>query len=319
MLHRLACAGAFWALAGVAVCSTAMAEDTACHLKRIAYLDITPNSAGQPSVPITINGVSKPFFVDTAGYLSTVQQSTIDEMHLKTAHNKNKVFYPAYGKYSDQTAFPDSFQIGAIPVSKIGLVVIPEGIHLDPNDAGSIAGDILHLFDAEFDFAAAKFSLFLPNDCGDRVVHWTRAPYAILPFSDSAPIAGSVSYIITPRSSWHVIVPGKLDGMDVDVTIDTGSTTSFMTLEDAKSLLPPAQRQKLSGSNTSNTLFKKLELGGVTVNNPLIHTQPDLLSTEQHLGTMRPKLILGMSALQQLHLYFNYRDKKIYLTPASAH
>lgn len=312
-------AGAGIAAALISILSPVRAEDTACHLKRVAYLDITQNNAGQPSIPVVINGISKPFFVDTAGYLTSVQQNAIAELGLKTARSKEAVLYPAYGKKSELTAFPDSFQLGVIPISKIGLVVMPSGIHNDPNDAGSISGDILHIFDVEFDFAAAKFSLFLPNDCGDRVVHWTHGTYGVLPFTDAAATADSASYIFEKRAEWHIVVPGKLDDADVDVTIDTGSTVSFMTLEDARSILPPAQRAKLADQDVGNTLFKKLALGEMTVNNPTIYVQQDKLGNAQRLGKLKPQLILGMSALRQLHLYINYKDKKIYLTPASAH
>jgi hypothetical protein len=38
-----------------------------------------------------------------------------------------------------------------------------------------------------------------------------------------------------------------------------------------------------------------------------------------HLFDSETKLILGMGILRQLHIYIAYREKKLYVTAASAH
>jgi len=63
------------------------------------------------------------------------------------------------------------------------------------------------------------------------------------------------------------------------------------------------------------TLTSRFSLGGVSVENP------DLLLYPR--GAMAlpgdPELILGMGILRQLHMYIAYKERKLYVTAASAH
>jgi hypothetical protein len=46
---------------------------------------------------------------------------------------------------------------------------------------------------------------------------------------------------------------------------------------------------------------------------------PDKVSGTARFGHSDPTIILGMGILRQLHLYIAYREKNLYVTPASAH
>lgn len=314
-------------LAGFVVGSTANAEDQkSCVFKRGANLDITLASAGVPLVPVTIQGVRKLFLIDTAGAYSTVTIPTANELSLPTEPlSKDHRFFYFNGEEPKRIAHTETFTVGQLPLKNMSFLVMPPPT-VTADVEGSIAGDILHFFDEEYDFANAKFQVFLQNDCGDRVVHWPHTSYGVIPFEMDRPYSYSNGMLDTDTLAWHIIVPGLLDGTEVDVTIDTGSTMSTMTLEDAREVFPSrTEAQKLQrvdrpavGDDGVYTYpFKTLSLGAVDISNPWIILRHNKLGVIARFGKNRPQLILGMNVLQKLHLYVNYRDKKLYVTGAT--
>jgi predicted aspartyl protease len=316
-------------LSGIFLCAllpfAAQADDSpVCKLTRVANIDMTFDAAGRPAIPVTLNGVTKQFFIDTAGIYSAVSEETAVELNIKQVSLFRSAMLSLDGTAVTKMARPDTMAIGKLNLPKgVALAVRPAG-HSGSDVAGSLSPDILQFFDVEFDFATGKFELFLQSDCGETVVHWTNGPYSILPFEMDKEL--SSLNLIKLGKDWHIIARGQLDGVDVDVNVDTGSSTQFMTLEDAKSVMPRGtdtdklQRSgEVMGAEAYSYPFKTLKLGDVTVNNPRVVIQKNRLGMVANLGKTRPQLILGASVLRQLHFYISYKNKKIYLTEASAH
>jgi len=321
-------------VAAVAVCLAAFlappasAEDQPkCTLTRAANLDMTLDQAGRPVVPVSINGTKLSFVVDTAGIYTGVRQKTVDGLKLRTESLRNGLLLTLNGKKIDTIAHADELLIGRLPIKDMSFMVWPQSHDANDSD-GTLAGEFLHLFDIEFDFAAAKFSLFLQNDCGPRVVHWTSGPHGELPFEMNKTPMNTSMYIFNKSADWHIVARAKLDGVDVDATIDTGSTMSFMTVEDAADVLPQEMDEKNlkrldSGDDPEHAIFtypfKTLDFGDIRIDHPQIimqHRTDDGLSRRFQ---SRPQIILGTSALRQLHLYISYKDRIIYFTNATAH
>ena len=298
-----------------ALTSAVAADGQPCKLTRVANLPMKIDSAGRPAIDVTLNGVTKLFLINSAGIYSSVAEESLPDFNLKIVPLFQHPISLMDGTLVNKIAYPDSLLIGnlRIPTAGYALAVIPPG-HTAPGDAGSISPDILRLFDVEFDFAAARFELFMPSDCGDQVVHWTHAPHAVLPFQMS-------------HNDFHIVTRAKLDGKDVDVIVDTGSTTAFMSLDDAKDIIPGGQDKNLKplpgnlplGPQAYTYPFKTLTLGDITVDNPVVILEPSIPDVVGTMGKIRPVMILGASALQQLHLYISYKEKKIYVTNASTH
>jgi len=104
-------------------------------------------------------------------------------------------------------------------------------------------------------------------------------------------------------------------------TIDTGASRSVMSLELAKNLFDLDEKDpKLTAVNgrfhALHYPFGALTLQGISV----LHPDIELISEkESHVPDGDPKLILGMGILRQLHIYIAYKEKKLYVTAASAH
>lgn len=301
-----------WAAIVLAAGTVAVrAEDVtpSCQLHRQADLDMYADTLGRPAIPVDINGNRKTFLIDTAGIFSMVTPETVSSANLRTKQAKVPLVL-VNGDRPQKMAIAENLTIGTITLSQVPLPVIPESMSFG-NSAGQISGDILHVFDNEFDFAAARFSLFLPDTCGARHAYWTQGSYGEVPFKK---LPKGVQNL-----EWHITIPAKLDGIDIWVTINTGTTTSFMIADktrltlakkiwkqhnpDAKKL-PPAYMYP----------FQALSIGNVTIYNPDIML---LTGNAPDWKKAKPELILGMSVLSQLHLYISYKDKKVYLTSAS--
>jgi predicted aspartyl protease len=322
------------AIAVAAVCLSvflspaAQAEDPpACKLTRAAFLDMTLDQAGRPVIPVSINGAKLSFVVDTAGIYTGVRQNTVDALKLRTASLRNGFLRTGDGEKIDTMAYADELLVGRLPIKDMAFMVWPASHNANDSD-GTLAGEFLHLFDVELDFAAAKFSLFLQNDCGPKVVHWTHEPHGELPFEMNKPPMDSQNYIFYKPADWHIIAHAKLDGVDIDATIDTGASGAFMTVEDALDALPYGTDEKslkrLGGGGDSEHAvftypFKTLEFGDIKIENPQIIMQHNADSGAARRFQSRPQLVLGTSILRQLHIYISYKDKKIYFTNATAH
>ena len=119
-----------------------------------------------------------------------------------------------------------------------------------------------------------------------------------------------------------VRIPVTVDGNRVMAILDTGSVTSFISMDLARKfgVTPDNKDLKLKTSYGFKDRFKEfdypfktLSLDGLTVNNPHIRIMSDAV-----LSGFGGDLTLGVSFLRQLHIYIAYKEEKLYITPAAA-
>ena len=279
-----------------------------CRLVRHAALDMIP-FGGLVVVENAIGDKPVKMLVDTGGFLTCFNESKAVELGLQVQ------FYPASGivMYGGQglrrfVTLAD-FRIGRMRAPQLGYPLLPAGRLPDGID-GLLAPDFLASFDVEFDFAGGKLNLFSKDHCG-KVTYWTDAP--VTPIS-----------IVREEDQVHIAAYVMLDGTEIKAVIDTGSSKTLMSLEEARSLLRLERDDpRLTDDHTFNDLegtkrfpFKQMTFGNVQVNNPEIVLVPDRAA---RMGPNPPKLILGMSVLRHLHMYIAYREKNLYVTDANEH
>lgn len=314
------------AMAWFGLMGAAVAGDVAsCVLHRVVDLDVSPDRCGRPLVKVSLNGTMEYFLVDTAGIYSGVTPDTVSELGLEARYMKTGLVHMVSGETSNHIVRIEHMQIGTLALPPISLVVMPPSA-VAADSQGLLSGEFLHLFDLEMDPVAAKFSLFLHNECSERVVHWTHGPYAALDFRMSQMDASNSWRIVRRAQEWHIVVPAKLDGEDIEVTIDTGASTSVMQYGEAEALLSSDQMHQLKRVDTDfgsispvyRHPFKILDLGGVQIKNPSVGIVPGSRGTPAKILSPKPQLILGDNVLNQLHVYIAYQDHKIYITAADA-
>jgi Aspartyl protease/gag-polyprotein putative aspartyl protease len=286
--------------------TSAFAAD-ACHLTRLASLDMPIDKFEGASVPMTVGDRTLHLLIDTGGVDSMLTQSAVKSLDLVTDIITGMQVRMFGGIQIDRTAKAHDVSFGNLKAPTLQFLVMPDG-HMASNLDGTLAPDILRNYDADFDFANAKFSLFSSDHCTGKVVWWTAAPYAQVP--------------INMDDAHHLEIVVELDGKEVRATVDTGASISILNLEEAERLFgfnetsPDVESvDTASRSHTYKYPFKLLNFEGVAVSNPDIRLYPSSGS----LMADGPKMIIGMNILRHMHMYVAYHEQKIYLTAASAH
>ena len=295
-------------------------------LNLVTSLDLRTLPSGRPAIDGMIGDTPETFLIDTGGVISMVTSRTVRELKLTTTTNRRMALTGVNGASTQTVAQLPSITIGRYRQQGVYFFVMR--VRDDPSDttqpefAGLIAPDFLQNFDADFDFAQKKLNLISPDHCAGKVQYW------------SAPSIAIVS--MTMDSAGHIKFPMTLDGRRVNALLDTGASTTTLNLTVARQQFdvdpnaPDVEKVgELSGGYSASVYrrrFKTLAFEGVVINNPMIDLLPDLMGGQvaaaPRTGSIIredrgiPEVILGMTTLNQLHLYIAYKERKVYITAA---
>jgi predicted aspartyl protease len=297
-------------------------------LMMVTSVPMRPIAAGPPGIEVSIADTPQTFLVDTGGVFSSVTKRTVRELNLKPAQ-PNFTTTNLRGQKSDQAIRLPSIAIGRLRQEGVYFQVDPAADNPDDKNpqpyGGTLGPDLLQRFDADFDFANGSLNLVSPDHCKGKAVYWTAPAVAIVP--------------IRVAQFGHVFFPMTLDGKRVAVLLDTGSTDTVMNLDVARRVFnvnvnaPDVQKlgQATGGyaANVYRRRFKKLELDGVVIADPLITLTPNMMGPPPAPPTGSffwqnddlqglPDLVLGMSVLSKLHVYIAYQERKLYLSAGAS-
>jgi predicted aspartyl protease len=317
---------------------TAAAQDCG-PLKKVSSLDMTFASSGQVMVPVGINGTTEKFLLNTAGGRSTLSQSAIASLGLKSVDiGRGSPMNTAGGNASRRVVTISNLSLGTIQGKNIELMVDPNanmGSNAKLPVAGSLADDLVENGDFELDFAAAKLNYFSTDHCDGHVVYWTSTAPAILEYRATRPGATN-----TPFDS-HIRFHVTVDGKDMLAVLATGAAISTMTTRAAKALydlsidspdtVPLGTPDGDPNHRAFGYIFKTMNFGGVSVINPRVRIAPDIMGEndpDNRFGpsdraikiddNRQPDMIIGMDVLRKLHIYVAAHGQKLYITAAAA-
>ena len=321
-------------------CQSAQAQDCA-PLQLITSINMIPQD-GRFVVPVTINNHAAKLLVDTGGGISTINSGATEALGLHPIDGARIQLLDGLGNISKKYVGLDAFTIGGLRTSKIQFMVSP-GSDDTGEIAGSLASDVMSLYDIELDFAAAKLNFFSQKHCPGKVIYWPNQGVAQVPITLQRPTGdnsrtGFTTYV--DRGA-HIWVPVLLDGKPFHAMIDTGSSRSAISANTAKFVLGVSEDSPGStplGSvdgdpkHTAFThVFSTLTFDGVTVTNPHFIVTPDLIGDKDPNNSSRTDtrvrriddyisidLTVGMEVLRKLHLYVAFGERNLYITPASA-
>ena len=134
------------ASAGVLSIPAQAAEDCG-PLKEIATLD----AARLPDSPVMtvdalLNGQTRSMIVQTGALISTLRESALDGLGLKSIANSNVVFVKGSKQTSESFAQADTFSLGAIRIARMQFEVPPDTAEKRPW-AGMLASDLFSIYD----------------------------------------------------------------------------------------------------------------------------------------------------------------------------
>ncbi|MFI4978899.1 MAG: aspartyl protease family protein [Nevskiales bacterium] len=282
--------------------------DKGCQLQRIAQLDMLPNEAGSILIPVGLNGQPGALALDTGAFWSVLRQGVVSGLG---RHEAAITQVGAGGGELNRFVELPSIEVGPSTFKHADFFVGPDELTDDPRVGGNLGANVLQEYDLEIDPGHRKVSLFLQQHCKEAPVYWAESDAVSIPFDLD-------KHLIT--------IPVVLDGKPLRALLDTGASTSVLSLKAAKALfgLTP-QSEDVRASVKAQTLdgigvalyrhrFKSLDIGGITFNGPLLNLGVDNLErvNRRSLGDKAPDLILGMHQLRLLHLYIAYGEKTLY-------
>jgi predicted aspartyl protease len=254
----------------------------------VANLTLEPDWYGGPTVDVPLGGKDLSLLVDTGGARSMLTGSAVRDLKLKPLPIRGERV-TLYGGLEvtdwvkvQAPGLPSSFYV--MPDARVPYAL-----------SGTLAPDFLSRYDVGFDFARARMSLFKPGAC---------------PVSDATPMQQDETH--------HLIVTIELDGRKIPAMLDTGASRSDFSLETARRLFgtdlkeAPARRADCERGVAVHT-FRRLTIGGVTLDHPDIVLVPDQVGGRPP-GS--PRLVIGMGILRRLNLTVFYGRDRIAIRPA---
>ena len=332
--------------------TTALAAEN-CPLPQIADTAELKPVAGSDlmTVPVEINGKQKAFLLDIGMGTMKVSQATVSELGLPEAaklttsiqlggsggmanmgaqqslHIDAPVYETKGGRSREDLRTRvriANFTIGGATARSLQFVVANEGEVAKgaPYD-GLLTNDIFRQYDAELNFAGHQVNFLTPAKCTepDQVVFWSHYEIGVIPITI---VDGKIQ------------VPVTIEGHPVQATIDTASARSVMRRDIAEltlgykagtpAMMPSGDLKDGMGEPVYGHTFSQIAFaGGVTaVNVPALIQTNDMirpLDKDVVLGSKAtaaedriPDFTLGMDVLHQLHMYFVFGQKKLYVT-----
>jgi predicted aspartyl protease len=281
------------------------ADSRPCQLIEAASLAMSVAPSGRLYVPMTVEGKSINMMIDTGNIGSMLTNDAAKKLDLHPLQFALSRIQMYGGKKVDYYVDARNVSLGGLNTDKMRFMILPgDDVHEDNID-GILGPDILQSYDADFDFANSKLNLFSLDHCDGGVVYWTREPVAVVP--------------TTLDEVNHTQLTVSLDGKDIDGIIDTGSQRTLVDWDMVKSQFginenSPGVVSHKDGDEVYYTYpFKALNFGGIAITNPDLMLVP---GAESHTRT---HIIVGVSILRHLHFYMANRERKLYITAASAH
>lgn len=283
------CAGV--ALSWVFSSQSALAAG-ASECRRLATVDIDTMPDGRIKIPVTLEDRPLSFLVDTGGISTTIKWEEARALGLPVRQSIRKLAGVG-GSMLNFTVSGEKFSIGELRVRNSPIYV--ETRPLAGAD-GTLGPDILRNYDIEIDFARGSLSLVSPDHCAGTGQ------------ADSTVIAMEVA------QNGHVRIPVKIDGKTLIATLDTGATTSVISMQAAAllSIYPGSPDLSLVRDAGQYRIyaypFQTMEVGGVSVKNPRI-----AIASDRFLPGLDSDLVLGIDALRQMHLTIAYGQNRLYI------
>src|SRR5690349_7992673 len=127
-----------------------------CTLKLMATLPMT-DVPGAFTVPVSVNGEAHQFLLDTAGVYTSLAERIVQRQQLREVSISGTDIYNSEGQRLGKGVLVDSLKLGNNEAKHVHMFV-HDGLGQDVD--GTLAPNILQLFDVDLDFAGHKVNLF---------------------------------------------------------------------------------------------------------------------------------------------------------------
>jgi hypothetical protein len=281
------------------------------------------SEANRKSVPVS--GGAEGFTsarTSYAGIAGTLSAKTVDALGLTANETGVRYTGAASGKRERKVSVRDFAIQGLSPFATEFLLAESEGRVADFAGTFSINSFSEFSFDLDLDFPGRTVQFRSREACGGPPADWPAASIASVRFT----LDGNGFFKLP------VIVDGKtmqaiLDTGSVGTTLDFGYAAQAFRVKDTDPTLTPIT-QTADGRAVYSRPFTSIGFEGVTVADPTLILIPGIRGRSEGAptgsrvdrekrGTL-PPLVLGMSVLRQMRVYFDFVDKIIHFARSEA-
>jgi predicted aspartyl protease len=295
------------------------AGETCKPLSGVAAVSLTPDQTRRPVIPVTIAGQERAMILDTGASFTSISPDAVEDLKL-TKSTVGKTISDITGNHSSEAALMPTLQLGRLRAGNIKAIIMPHVLVQDESYQGRkviglFGSDFLRGFDVDLDFGSQQLRLFSPDHCPGKVVFWHPKMLSMIP--------------IELNRDGDVTLKMKLDGQELTALLDTGSNLTSLNADTARRLfdLSPEGKGTVNGTalNVSHHRFSSLAIEGLDISNPDIAITQDLAADRQGArqqwysrmhGEGAYQLLVGMHELSKLHIYIDYREKMLFISPA---
>jgi len=281
--------------------------NSACQLKLEAKLPMT-ESFGNYAVPVNIGGRTHPMLVDTGSEGTAILPKIADDWHLREDTSSASRVKGVGEARSQYLRVIPSFKFGSAEWVDLRVaalpIVSPEQLAQAPPPVGLVGANVLNRYDVEFDFPARTISLYTASGCFGTFVPWTGDFQA---------------YSAQKTPSSRFILPISLNGHPVRALLDTGATSSVVTIAAARAAgvdsVALSRDPRSSGSGHDgmqvDTYQHKfdMEIGTASFDNaPLVVADINLKDSD---------MLLGMDFMRHRRVWVSYSTGRVFMQLAT--
>jgi clan AA aspartic protease (TIGR02281 family) len=286
----------------------------ACQLQELAEIDVKAEGS-RFILPAIIDGKPARMLFDSGASSTSLFIDAANRLGLKPAPLPGKS-YGAGGSASTWLTTAKTVSIGGLTAQNMGMFVIERnGMDTD----GLLGAPFMLQRDVEFDLPHGKIRFFQPKGCtGDQVVYWGQA-YAAAPMLEDTAV--------------KIVVPVKVNGVPVRALMDTGASSSVLTLGAAATAgLKPGSPgvSELEASHgigptairTFVGVFSTFSFGDETIRNSRLELA-DLFNANREVSFGSnvpratvdfPSMLLGADFFRSHRVYVAVSQRKVYVS-----
>jgi hypothetical protein len=319
-------------LAALLALFPAAAAADGCKLSQVASLGLTAATDGEPEVPVKIDGSAVNLRLDLNDPFSFLTSAAAAQLKLAPANSGGAPEVVFRERAEKRGIFTGDVSVVTVPEMDIGPLSVrnlgvysASGVSFANGISGGLGLDVLGRYDVELDLAKNRLNLFDPRHCPGQVVYWTHQP------------VGIVDIELMPGGTYHYNF--NLDGKEIGafMTPENPQTLlAFFTAREEFDLTHKSTGIVAAGTNpTLGALyrypFKSLDANGLGLANPAVYLSGDenndmVCDSKPHERGINhgyrcrgdAALKIGLHELRALHLFFDFSEKKLYVSAASA-
>lgn len=249
----------------------------ACSVQQRATVPLQ-DIRGNLLVPVTVNGITTHFVLDTGAERSMVTPAAVQYLHLALSKWVGTTMQGIGGVVEHPNADPRSLSIGGIALRRhtiaydtsLTVGAIPLTKIAGERVSGLLGRDFLSPFDLELNPQAHTLTLYTVRGCSGPFLPW-KQPY--------------VSIAAWRPMGSAMVLPVWIDGVPLQALLDTGASSSMLTKRGMIRLgLTPARLAHDAAAHASGVgprtttayrqRFATLRIGAELIRDPLLWAAP---------------------------------------------